>query len=175
MPKDAIAVKNANITAIFFQPNPRSRAYIGPPNILPSAVFTLYFMASKPSEYFVAMPNTPVNQHHNTAPGPPNAMAVATPMMFPVPIVAASAVASDANCDTSPVAPGSRFTDSLMAVKILRCGHLSLMVKNRWVPSNSIIIGHPHSAELMSAKSSFIKSILSVFMFVITQISHSQS
>ena len=38
------------------------------------------------------MPNTPVNQHHNTAPGPPSAIAVATPTILPVPIVAAHAV-----------------------------------------------------------------------------------
>ena len=66
------------------------------------------------------MPNTPVSQHQSTAPGPPSDTAVATPMMLPVPIVAASAVASDPNCDTSPVASGSRVTESFIAVKIFR-------------------------------------------------------
>ena len=166
IPKEAIAVKKANITAIFFHPNPRSRAYIGPPNILPSSVFTLYFMASRPSEYFVAIPNTPVSQHHSTAPGPPRAMAVATPMMFPVPMVAANAVASDANCDTSPEAPGSRFTESFIAVKIFLCGNFSLTVRNKWVPSRSIIIGHPHSAELISEKNKLIVSIIKIIYCV---------
>ena len=44
------------------------------------------------SEYFVEMPNTPVSHIHSTAPGPPEATAVATPTMLPVPIVAAKAV-----------------------------------------------------------------------------------
>ena len=88
-------------------------------------------MASSPSEYFVAMPKTPVNQHHSTAPGPPSDTAVATPMMLPVPIVAARAVASDPNCDTSPEAPGSRVTDSRMAVKIFRCGKRRRKVRKR--------------------------------------------
>ena len=162
IPNEAIAVKKAKSTAIFFHPNPRSRAYIGPPNILPSPVFTLYFMASNPSEYFVAIPNTPVSQHHKTAPGPPNAMAVATPMILPVPMVAANAVASEANCDTSPVAPGSRFTDNFIAVNILRCGNFRRMVRNKWVPSSIIIIGHPHSAELISEKKWFIVSMLPI-------------
>ena len=40
------------------------------------------------------IPSTPVIQHQNTAPAPPIAIAVEIPMIFPVPIVAASAVAS---------------------------------------------------------------------------------
>ena len=32
-------------------------------------VMTLYVTASNASPYFVAIPTTPVNQHHNTAPG----------------------------------------------------------------------------------------------------------
>jgi len=55
----------------------------------------------------VAIPKSPVIQHQNTAPGPPMAIAVDTPMMFPVPIVAASAVASAENgeTDSSSAAP----------------------------------------------------------------------
>ena len=45
----------------------------------------------------VAIPKMPVIQHQNTAPGPPRAIAVPTPMIFPVPIVEASAVASAPN------------------------------------------------------------------------------
>ncbi len=122
MPKAATAVNRANNTASHLQCRPRSSEYIGPPSILPDGIFTRYLMASRPSLYFVAMPKTPVSQHHNTAPGPPNEIAVATPMMLPVPMVAARAVAKAPNCDTSPVAPLSWLTDSRMAVKILRCG-----------------------------------------------------
>ena len=102
IPKAATAVNTANSTAIFFHPSPRSRAYIGPPYTFPFSFFTRYFTASSPSAYFVEMPNSPVSQHHSTAPGPPSATAVATPMMLPVPMVAASAVANAPNCDTSP-------------------------------------------------------------------------
>ncbi len=67
---------------------------MGPPAICPLAHVTRYLTASKASLYLVAMPKTPVSHIQNTAPGPPAAMAVATPTMFPVPIVAASAVVS---------------------------------------------------------------------------------
>lgn len=80
---------------------PRSSTYIGPPAIAPEGVATRYFTASRASEYFVAMPNTPVSHIHSSAPGPPAAIAVETPTMLPVPIVAASAVVSAANGDTS--------------------------------------------------------------------------
>ncbi len=45
------------------------------------------------------MPRMPVIQHQNTAPGPPSATAVETPMILPVPSVAARVVASAENGD----------------------------------------------------------------------------
>ena len=42
------------------------------------------------------MPTSAVIHIQNSAPGPPSAMAVATPAMLPVPTVAASAVISAA-------------------------------------------------------------------------------
>ena len=54
--------------------------------------FTRYFTAAKVSAYLVAMPNTPVSHIQSTAPGPPAKMAVPTPTMLPVPMVAESAV-----------------------------------------------------------------------------------
>ena len=129
MPKEARAAKRAKRMASHFQPSPFSRAYIGPPSILPLRVFTRYFTASSPSAYLVEIPNTPVSQHQSTAPGPPRAMAVATPMMLPVPMVAARAVARAPNCDTSPVASLSLFTESLMALNIFRCGKRKRMVR----------------------------------------------
>ena len=145
MPKAAQAVNTAKSTASHLRCSPRSRAYMGPPSMRPSGVFTRYFMASRPSEYFVAMPNTPVSQHHSTAPGPPSAMAVATPTMLPVPIVAARAVARAPNCDTSPVALRSRFTERRMAVNILRCGTRRRKVRKRCVPNSNTIMGQPHN------------------------------
>ena len=75
MPNDASMANSANSTAItlpnFFHLRPRSSAYIAPPIMRPSAVCTRYLTAIRLSAYFVAMPNTPVSQHHSTAPGPP--------------------------------------------------------------------------------------------------------
>ena len=93
MPKEARAAKRAKRIPNHFHPNPFSRAYIGPPSISPRLVLTRYFTARRPSAYLVEIPKTPVSQHQNTAPGPPRAMAVATPMILPVPMVAARAVA----------------------------------------------------------------------------------
>ena len=159
MPKEAMAVKMAKSTAIVFQPKPFSRAYIGPPSIFPLGVFWRYLMASRPSAYFVEMPKTPVSQHHSTAPGPPRAMAVATPMMLPVPMVAARAVANEPNCDTSPVASGSRFTERRMAFKMWRWGKRRRMVRKICVPNSRMIIGHPHSRLLNSVRKSFTWSM----------------
>ena len=145
-----MAVRTQKAMAIFFHPRPRSRAYIGPPSIVPSLVFTRYFTASRPSEYFVAMPSTPVIQHHSTAPGPPKATAVATPTMLPVPMVAASDVAKAPNWLTSPSAPSSRVKERRMPFRIWRCGKRNRTVRYRCVPSSSTIIGQPHSCEAAS-------------------------
>ena len=165
MPKEARAAKTAKRMASHFHPKPFSRAYIGPPSIRPRLVFTRYFTASKPSAYLVEIPNTPVSQHQSTAPGPPRAMAVATPMMLPVPMVAARAVARAPNWDTSPVASLSFFTDSAIALNIFRCGKRRRMVRKMWVPNKRIIIGHPQRNELNVVKKSLIVSI-SLYLFI---------
>jgi hypothetical protein len=116
IPNEAMTVKSAKTTPSHFRPSPFSSAYIGPPSMVPSSVLTRYFTASSASLYFVAMPRTPVSHIQSTAPGPPRLTAVATPTMLPVPMVAASAVVSAANGLTSPAAPGSLVTDSLIAV-----------------------------------------------------------
>ena len=54
------------------------------------------------SEYFDAIPSTPVTHIQNSAPGPPIPIAVATPTMLPVPTVAASAVVRAWNWEMSP-------------------------------------------------------------------------
>ena len=84
----------ANSMPNHLQESARSMTYMGPPACSPAAVVTRYFTASNASAYFVEMPKTPVNHIQNSAPGPPAATAVATPMMLPVPIVAAKAVVS---------------------------------------------------------------------------------
>ena len=60
--------------------------------------------ASRPSEYLVAIPNRAASHIQNIAPGPPATMAVATPTMLPVPMVAESAVHKAPKLDTSPFA-----------------------------------------------------------------------
>ena len=166
MPKAAMAVNTANRIPILRHPNPRSRVYIGPPSMRPPSDFTLYFMASNASEYLVEMPNTPVSQHQNTAPGPPKATAVATPMMLPVPMVAAREVASAPNCDTSPFCDLSRWTERRMAVNSLRCGKRRRMVRKTWVPSSNTIIGQPQRHELSVAKKSLTLSIFYVLVYL---------
>ena len=71
IPKDANDAKKAKISPSHLMLSPLSNAYIAPPCIRPSGVFTLYFTAINDSAYFVAIPNTPVSQHQRTAPGPP--------------------------------------------------------------------------------------------------------
>ena len=109
--------------------NPCWSTYIGPPAIFPLRRLTLYLIATRPSEYFVAIPRKPVNQHHNTAPGPPRSTAVATPTMFPVPIAPASEVVSAANWLTSPSDSLSFVIESFMALNRYFCGKCNLNVR----------------------------------------------
>ena len=84
----------------------------------PSFAFTRYLTASVASPYLVAIPSRPVNHIQNTAPGPPIPIAVATPTILPVPIVAARAVARAAKPPISPDASLSGVTDSFTPVKV---------------------------------------------------------
>ena len=120
MPKAVKAPRTAKILLSHFMFRPRSRAYMAPPSMVPSLVFTRYLTAIRDSEYLVAMPNTPVSQHQSTAPGPPRAMAVPTPMMLPVPMVEARAVVRAANWLMSPWESGSRVTERRIPVKVFR-------------------------------------------------------
>ena len=67
--------------------------YIDPPTVSPSSVLR-YRTARVASANFVAMPTMPPIHIQKTVPGPPSAIAPATPMRFPVPTVAANAVHS---------------------------------------------------------------------------------
>jgi hypothetical protein len=59
MPNAATAVNAAKRTPSHFIFRPRSRTYIGPPDIVPSASFTRYFTERSASEYFVAIRRRP--------------------------------------------------------------------------------------------------------------------
>ena len=59
-------------------------------------------MANTPSAYFVAMPKNAANHIQKSAPGPPAEIAVATPIIFPVPTVAANAVHNAPKEEISP-------------------------------------------------------------------------
>ena len=161
MPNEAIAANSANAPApsrphhgvLPSFSNARRHAYIAPPSMLPLWSFTRYFTAANVSEYFVAMPNTPVSHIHSTAPGPPARIAVATPTMLPVPMVADSAVHSAPNWLMSPGASGSFVTDSLMAVGSLRWMKPVRNVRNRCDPRRITIIGGPHTNASISVMS----------------------
>ena len=104
MPKPASPPNSAKTVPSHAQrlPSPLRIAYIGPPTQRPSASRSRKCTASTTSAYFVAMPTSAVIHIQNTAPGPPSAIAVATPAMLPTPIVAARQVISAANGLTSP-------------------------------------------------------------------------
>ena len=109
MPKDASTVNSANrkpkiapsclFLKAFFMVN------IGPPFISPFSFTSRYLLASIHSAYFVVMPNAAESHIHTSAPGPPANMAVATPTMLPVPMVAERAVINALNEETSPSPP----------------------------------------------------------------------
>ncbi len=96
MPRAATAVKKANNTARNFHlfPNPSSIKYIGPPRTWPSGSIRRYITARVHEVYLTAMPKTAVTHIQKSAPGPPMAIAVATPVIFPVPMVADKAADS---------------------------------------------------------------------------------
>ena len=73
----------------------------------PSGAVSRYLIANIPSAYFVARPKRPAMKSQNNAPGPPRQIAVATPTILPVPIVADNAVHNAPKEETLPVAPSS--------------------------------------------------------------------
>ena len=93
------------------------------------------------------MPNNTVSHVHNTAPGPPETIAVATPMMLPVPMVDASAVVKAANGLISPSVL-SGVTDNLIPLKTQRCTPRVRIVIHRCVPKSRRINGGPHNIAL---------------------------
>ena len=106
IPNDAITANNANsqpsTAPNFLFLNPFFMVYIGPPDISPFSFTSRYLIASIHSLNFDVRPNAAEIHIQTSAPGPPDTMAVATPTIFPVPMVAASAVVNAENGDTSP-------------------------------------------------------------------------
>ena len=106
IPKEAKTAKKAkshpSTEPTLLLGKPCFMVYIGPPAISPFAPAVRYFKESIHSLNFVVSPNAAEIHIHTRAPGPPDTIAVATPTMLPVPIVAASAVVSAPNGETSP-------------------------------------------------------------------------
>ena len=98
IPKDAQTANRLKKKAIprpTAPPIPCFMAYMGPPAISPTLFVSRYFTASTDSPYFVARPKAALIHIQTIAPGPPSTIAVATPTILPVPMVAESAVISD--------------------------------------------------------------------------------
>ena len=165
IPKDAITANTAksiprNAPSFLFL-KPFFIVYIGPPDISPFSLTSRYFMASIHSLNFDVNPKQADIHIHTSAPGPPATIAVATPTMFPVPMVAAKAVVSAENGDTSP-SPLLVVLASLLNVlfnaypKFLQGLNFNLTVRNTPVPTSNINITGPHTkssiAEIISAK-----------------------
>ncbi|CAK7004381.1 MAG: hypothetical protein EUB_01425 [Eubacterium sp.] len=87
--------KNASRLPSHLTLKPFFMAYMGPPAISPDEFVSRYLTARTLSPYLVERPNSALIHIHTSAPGPPNTMAVATPTILPVPMVAARAVIKD--------------------------------------------------------------------------------
>ena len=124
--------------------------YIGPPDISPRSLTSLYLIANIHSENLEDNPKQAEIHIQTNAPAPPETIAVATPTIFPVPIVAASAVVNAENGDTSP-SPLLFVLDSLLNVFLIAQGRflqvkkLQRIVKRIPVPTRRTSITGPHT------------------------------
>ena len=174
IPKEAITAKRAKShprTApnfLFF--SPFFIVYIGPPDISPFSLTSLYLIASIHSENFEESPKQAEIHIHTKAPAPPETIAVATPTIFPVPIVAASAVVSAENGETSPV-PRLFVRASLLNVffnaqgRFLQVRKLHRTVRSTPVPTKRTSITGPHTKESICDTMLLIFSILFAPLF----------
>ena len=153
MPKEANTAKIANnIPRKRPKPlclNPFCMTYIGPPAISPREFFSRYLTASMHSAYFVVKPKRAEIHIQTRAPGPPNTIAVATPAMLPVPIVADNAVIRDWNGVISPSPPVVclRPLNTCFSAKprFFQGRNLRRKVRKIPVPTRRIIIAGPHT------------------------------
>ena len=171
IPKDATTANSAKSHArtepkvLFFRPF--FMVYIGPPLISPLAFTSRYLIASIHSLNFEVSPNAAEIHIHTSAPGPPDTIAVATPTMFPVPIVAANAVVRAEKGETSP-SPRLLVRASLLSVllsaypRFFHVKNLVRTVRNTPVPTRRINITGPHTKLSILVTISFSCSILSL-------------
>ena len=130
--------------------------YIGPPDISPRSLTSLYLIANIHSENLEDNPKQAEIHIQTNAPAPPETIAVATPTIFPVPIVAAKAVVNAENGDTSP-SPLLFVLDSLLNVFLIAQGRflqvkkLQRIVKRIPVPTRRTSITGPHTKASTSA------------------------
>ena len=107
IPNEAITARTANtipmIAPAFLFLKPFFIVNMGPPIISPLEFVSRYLTASMHSLNLVVSPKSAQISIHTRAPGPPANIAVATPTILPVPIVAARAVQRQANGETSPL------------------------------------------------------------------------
>ena len=180
IPKEAMTAKIANIipstAPAFLFLKPFFIVYIGPPDISPFSFTSRYLIASIHSLNFELRPKQAETHIHTNAPGPPATMAVATPTIFPVPMVAASAVVSAENGDTSPsplvVCLASLLNVLLSAYpKFLQGLNFSLIVRNIPVPTSSTNITGPQTKsstlDTMSDKLINLPLFVDIFVFFI--------
>ena len=104
------------------------------------------------------MPNTPVSHIQKIAPGPPAKIAVATPTIEPVPMVAASAVASAPKGEISP-SPSVFFSDILMACGIFRWMNRVRNVRKMCDPKRRTIIAGPQTKASICSRISITHSL----------------
>ena len=110
----------------------------------------------------------------NNAPGPPETIAVATPTIFPVPIVAESAVQSAAKLDTSPF-PSSSSDENIYLIargNLIICNPLSLTVKNTPVAKIKMISGNPQTKLSTFPKKSVIVFNIYYLSFYFSMLPH---
>ena len=121
-----------------------------------------YLMARSPSAYLVAIPKNAATIIQNRAPGPPAAIAVATPTMLPVPIVADKAVQRAPKLVTSPSPPSSFRTMNFSAFpRCLTCKKPNRTVKRNPVIRIRMINGSPQT----TPSNQVIKLLICVNMF----------
>ena len=154
IPKEAITAKIAksipSTAPTFLFLKPFFIVYIGPPDISPRSLTSLYLIANIHSENLEDNPKQAEIHIQTNAPAPPETIAVATPTIFPVPIVAAKAVVNAENGDTSPF-PLLFVLDSLLNVFLIAQGRflqvkkLQRIVKRIPVPTRRTSITGPHT------------------------------
>ena len=132
---------------------------------LPFASISRYFTASTASANLVAIPTSAVHHIQNNAPGPPIKIAVATPAILPVPIVAESEVINALKGLISPFIDLSLSgirpdQSSLKPVPNFKIGiSFKPTERNRPTPKIMTSMGTPHTKPLIILTNSVIPSI----------------